>query len=245
MKDDRVNSLKIILVIWYIIKLIAFCFLGFFYFMISAFVRVFDIWLAIRIFKSYLNLYFKLFGLSVHFEFEEERTKTASNTVFILLNQSSFLDSIIVPNLPVKKSRGILNIEFALYPVLGWFLAITNFVIIRQWSTQAKKTLNRTDKFLRAGGNMIISIEGKRSKNGKLNDYKKGPVVMAISSQSDIVPFIIEGTYESLPYGSFYTKAGKIKIRLLKPISTSGMTYDNRDELRHQLRAIANANGLK
>lgn len=92
---------------------------------------------------------------------------------------------------------------------------------------------------------MIISIEGKRTRNGKLNDYKKGPVVMAINCQSDIVPFIIEGTFESLPYRSLYTKPGKITIRLLKSISTRGMSYSNRDELRDQLRSIANANGLK
>lgn len=226
-------------------KLISFCILGVPYFIIAVFVRLFDIWKAISIFQAYLGTYFKLFGLSVHFEFEEEKTKTASNTVFVLLNQSSFLDSMIVPNLPVKKSRGIINVEFALYPVIGWFLAITNFVIIRQWSTQAKKTLNRTDNFLRSGGNMIISIEGKRTKDGRLNEYKKGPVVMAINSQSDIVPFIIEGTYESLPYKSLYTQPGNIKIKLLKPISTIGMTYDNRNELKDLLRSIAHENGLK
>ncbi|MEN8123191.1 MAG: lysophospholipid acyltransferase family protein [Bacteroidota bacterium] len=237
--------MNIILVAWYVIKLIVYCFLGFFYFAVAAFIRIFDLWKAISIFQSYLHLYFKLFGLNIHFEFEEDKTKTASNTVFVLLNQSSFLDSMIVPTLPVYKTRGILNIEFAMYPVIGWFLAITNFVIIRQWSSQAKKTLNRTDKFLRSGGNMIVSIEGKRTKNGKLNEYKKGPVVMAINSQSDIVPFIIEGTYESLPYRSLYTKPGKIKIRLLSPISSIGMTYNNRDELKDRLRSIANINGLK
>jgi len=59
-----------------------------------------------------------------------------------------------------------------------------------------------------------------------------------------IVPFFIEGTYESLPYRSLYTKLGEIKIRLLKPISTKGMTYDNRDELKDQLRSIAHSEGL-
>tara|TARA_R110001583_G_scaffold143250_1_gene295354 strand:- start:480 stop:1193 length:714 start_codon:yes stop_codon:yes gene_type:complete len=234
-----------VLVIWYIVKLIVYCILGFFYFIIAGFVRLFNLWKAISIFQSYLHLYFKLFGLKIHFEFEDPRTKTASNTVFVLLNQSSFLDSMIAPTLPVSKTRGIINFEFAIYPVIGWFLAITNFVIIRQWSAQAKTTLNRTNKFLRSGGNMVISIEGKRTKDGSLNTYKKGAVVMAINSQSDIVPFTIEGTYESLPYRSLYTKPGEIKIKLLKPISTIDMTYENRDHLKDQFRSIAYENGLK
>ncbi|TLP71094.1 1-acyl-sn-glycerol-3-phosphate acyltransferase [Maribacter sp. ACAM166] len=237
--------MRILTITWYILKLIIYCFLGFFYFLVAGFIRFFDLWKAISIFQRYLYLYFKLFGLNIYFEFMEEKTKTASNTVFVLLNQSSFLDSMIAPLLPVHKTRGIINVEFAIYPVLGWFLAICNFVIIRQWSTQAKRILNRTDKFLKSGGNMIISIEGKRSKDGKLNEYKKGPVVMAINSQSDIVPFIIEGAYESLPYKSLYTQPGNIKIKLLNPISTIGMTYNNRNELNNLLKSIAHENGLK
>ncbi len=237
--------MKVIRIIWYIIKLGVFSILGVFYFIIATFFRLFDLWKSISIFQSYLHIYHRLFGLNVFFEFEEEKTKRATNTVFVLLNQTSFLDSMITPTLPVKKCRGILNIEMGLYPVIGWFYAMTNFVIIRQWSSQAKNTLNRSYNFLRSGGNMIISIEGKRSKNGNLNEYKKGPIVMAINCQSNIVPFIIEGTYESLPYGSLYIKPGEIKVRVLSPISTKGMTYENRDELKVQLRAIANGNGLK
>lgn len=237
--------MKILTITGYISKLVIYCFLGCFYFMIAGFVRIFDLWRSVSIFQNYLHLYFKIFGLNVHFEFKDEKTRSANNTVFVLLNQSSFLDSMIAPILPVRKARGIINIEFAIYPILGWFLAISNFVIIRQWSNQAKRVLNRTDKFLKSGGNMIISIEGKRTKNGKLTEYKKGPVVMAINSQSNIVPFIIEGAYESLPYKSLYTQPGNIKVKLLNPISTVGMTYDNRNELKDLLRSIAHENGLE
>jgi 1-acyl-sn-glycerol-3-phosphate acyltransferase len=195
--------------------------------------------------QNCLHLYFKLFGLNVLYEFEEKKSKNAHNTVFVLLNQSSFLDSLITPTLPVFRTSGILNVEFALYPIIGWFLALTGFVIVRQWPSQAKRTLNRTDRFLRSGGNILISIEGKRTKDGMLNTYKKGPVVMAINSQSDIVPLIIEGTYYSLPYRSLYVKPSDIKVKLLEPISTVGMTYENRDELVSQLRSIAQINGLK
>ncbi|MBC2839840.1 1-acyl-sn-glycerol-3-phosphate acyltransferase [Robiginitalea sp. SC105] len=237
--------MKIISTTWYILKLIAFCILGVFFFVLAAFIRLFDLWKAIRIFKSYLHLYFRFFGLKIHFEFEDSSIKTNGNMVFVLLNQSSFLDSLIVPTLPVHKLRGIINIEFALYPVLGWFLALANFVIIRQWSTQAKNTLNRANTFLQKGGNMVISIEGKRSRDGKLNVYKKGPVVMAIKSQSDIVPFIIEGTYQSLPYKSVYTKPAEIKVRVLRTIPTIGLTYEQRDELVDRLRFTAQANSLE
>ncbi|MFY0651858.1 MAG: 1-acyl-sn-glycerol-3-phosphate acyltransferase [Cyclobacteriaceae bacterium] len=237
--------MKIIKVTWYIVKLMSFILLSFFYFIVAGFVRIFNRWKAVGIMQNCLHLYFRIFGLEFNFYFQEEKTKTAKNTVFVLLNQSSFLDSMITPTLPVYRTSGIINIEFALYPVIGWFLAITGFVIVRQWSSQAKRTLNRTDKFLKSGGNMLISIEGKRTKDGKLNAYKKGAVVMAINSQSDIVPVIIEGTYASLPYKSLMTKPGNINVKLLESISTAGMTYNDRNLLLTKLRSIAHQNGLK
>jgi 1-acyl-sn-glycerol-3-phosphate acyltransferase len=100
----------------------------------------------------------------VQFEFVDNNLKEATNTVFILLNQSSFLDSMVTPLLPTRRTLGIINIELGFYPILGWFYLLTNYVIVRQWSNQAKKTLNRTNEFLKSEGNIIISIEGKRSK---------------------------------------------------------------------------------
>jgi len=133
--------MKIIRVAWYIIKLFIHTILAVFAFVIAAFVRIFDLRLAIDIFRNHLRIFCKLFGLDVQFEFEEVKTKTARNTVFVMLNQSSFLDSMIVPMHPVKNTLGIINIEMALYPLIGWFYAIINFVIIRQWARQAKKNL--------------------------------------------------------------------------------------------------------
>ena len=153
--------MKLIKVFWYILKIIFVTIQGIIFFFLAVFARIFNIRLAFDIFRLHLKICCRIFGLKVAFIFEDDSTRLAKNSVFVLLNQSSFLDSIVTSIHPIKNMRGIINIEFALYPILGWFLALTNFVIIRQWSSQAKNTLNRTDRFLRSGGNMMISIEGK------------------------------------------------------------------------------------
>lgn len=237
--------MKVILLIWYIIKTLFYIIIGLFYFITAVIARFFDIWKSKKVFIKYLNLYFKLFGLNVQFEFSDNNLKEAKNTVFVLLNQTSFLDSMVTPLLPTRRTLGVLNIELGIYPILGWFYILTNYVIVRQWSKQAKNTLNQTNEFLKSGGNIIISIEGKRSKNGNLNTYKKGPVVMAINAQADIVPFIIEGAFEILPYGSLYPKSGDIKIKILEKISTKGLTYVHRNEVIDKLLFVASNNGLQ
>ena len=84
-----------------------------------------------------------------------------------------------------------------------------------------------------------MSIEGRRSKNGSLSQFKKGPVVMAIRAQAGIVPVIIYGTKEVLGYGNYRIKPGKVVVRLLKKIHTNGMKYEDRVILLNQLVALA------
>lgn len=237
--------MKILKLIWYIIKVpIAFG-VGALFFIVSLVARIFGKWACKAVFLTYLQFYFWLFRIKVNFEFSDESTRRANNTVFVLLNQFSFLDSMITPMLPVPRTLGILNIEFGVYPVLGWFYVLVNFVIVRQWHNQATRVLNNTNKFLNSGGNIIISIEGKRSKTGVLSPYKKGPVVMAIKSQSNIAPMIIEGAFELLPYGSLHAKSGTVTLKVLEPISTKGYGYEDRNKIIAQLRETAHLNGLK
>lgn len=231
--------------VWHFVKMTSFFIISFFYFLIAALIRPFNVIVAMDIFKKSIHLFHRMFGLELNWAFKNAQTKKATNTVFVLLNQFSFLDTMVVPILPVPRLRGILNIEFGFYPVLGWFMMISNFVIVRQWPAQAKRVLNRSSNFLQSGGNMVISIEGKRSKDGTLNEYKKGPVVMAIQNQSDIVPFIIRGTYESLPMKSLYPKPGEISVTFLDPISTEDLTYEDRDEMKDRLLDLAHQNGLE
>ena len=236
---------QVILKIWYVIKMLVFLAISFFFFLAAAIVRPFNKWTAISIFKVSIRLFFWWFGLKLSFELPYEEMKQSSNTVFVLLNQMSFLDSMVTPILPIRRVLGIMNIEMALYPILGWFLSLVSFVIIRQWPSQSKKVINRTSDFLQSGGNMLISIEGKRSKDGKLNEYKKGAVVMAITNQSDIVPLIIRGTYEALPMKSLFSRPGNISVKFLDPLSTKGLTYEDRDALKDRLLEIARENGLR
>ncbi len=95
------------------------------------------------------------------------------------------------------------------------------------------------DKFLRDGGNLWISIEGRRSKDGSLSPYKKGPAVIAIRSEAKIVPVIIEGTRECSGYKKLCSKEKVVTVRLLPAIATEGMTYDDRDDLVGRLAHIA------
>jgi 1-acyl-sn-glycerol-3-phosphate acyltransferase len=44
--------------------------------------------------------------------------------------------------------------------------------------------------------------EGRRSPDGRLSPCKKGPVVLALNSGADIVPFYFEGASAACPTGA-------------------------------------------
>jgi len=228
----------------YIIKLLAIYLLGFFYFIVAVAVHPFNKERSLTIFQSFLYLVFKTFDVKISFEFDDPQTQFSKNAILVVLNQSSFLDALVCPLIPVKPLKGIINIEFALYPVVGWFTSLISFTIVRQWSRQAKRTLNRASAYLQGGGNLLISIEGKRSHDGKINQYKKGPIVTAIQNQSLLLPIIIYGARSSLPFGSLRIKPGTLRLRFLKPLPTNGLTYEDRDVLRERLITMAKQEGL-
>ena len=110
---------------------------------------------------------------------------------------------------------------------------------MRQWPRQARRALEKISGYLQGGGNVLISIEGRRSKDGSLSPYKKGPVVMALQAQARIVPVFLQGTRVCMPYGAWRIREGRVVVKFLEPISTEGRGYEDRDTLLDHLGAIA------
>ena len=194
---------------------------------------------GLRIFISWNRFFLKLFHIEIFLVNENHATVTKSGCVFILLNQNSLLDGSIGAMILPLPWRGLVNIEYALIPVFGWAMCLFSWVIIRQWPKQAKKTMQKVETFLQQGGNLWISIEGRRSKDGSLSPYKKGPVVLAINAKAKIVPVIHFGVQDCLPYGEWRICPGKVTVRFLKVIPTEDMQYEDRDKLVDALRTLA------
>jgi 1-acyl-sn-glycerol-3-phosphate acyltransferase len=78
--------------------------------------------------------------------------------------------------------------------------------------------------------------EGTRSASYSLRQFKKGPFVLAITTQAPMVPVAIHGTLALLPKGKFWLKQGRVDVHFLEPVSTEGLTYDDRSRLSQLVR---------
>jgi len=87
---------------------------------------------------------------------------------------------------------------------------------------------------IRGGVSVIVYPEGTRGRSYALRSFKKGPFVLAAVAQVPVVPTIVYGAMAVQPKGAWRIRPGTVDVHFLDPISTSGMTYDDRDRLSRE-----------
>jgi len=194
-----------------------------------------------RIYRSWCRIALKIFGVEIEVKFDGDESQLDSGGVVVGLTQQSLIDPTVGYAAWDRRVMSIWNLEYALIPFFGWVSVMLGWVIIRQKPEQAKRQLRKAAQHAAQGGLVYLSAEGLRSRDGQLNEYKKGPVVLAIESQAPIHPIYIAGSRKCLPVGEWKIRPGKIVVCWLAPIATSGLTYKDRDVLLEKVVAVGEA----
>jgi 1-acyl-sn-glycerol-3-phosphate acyltransferase len=109
-------------------------------------------------------------------------------------------------------------------------------IIDRRERSKAVHSLERAAQRIRQGVNVIIFPEGTRSTTGDLQPFKSGGFHLAIQAQVPILPATISGTRVITPKRSLRVESGTVKIVYAKPIPTAGLSIDDRESLKEQVR---------
>jgi 1-acyl-sn-glycerol-3-phosphate acyltransferase len=83
---------------------------------------------------------------------------------------------------------------------------------------------------------LLIFPEGGRSHDGILRPFKEGGAYIAIKAGVPLVPLVLIGTREVLPYGAGIVQSGEVTLRILKPIDTQTLTLKDRAKVTNQIR---------
>jgi 1-acyl-sn-glycerol-3-phosphate acyltransferase len=65
---------------------------------------------------------------------------------------------------------------------------------------------------------LILFPEGRRSLNGELVEFKPGAAMLAVRTNTPIVPIRLDGLHEALPRGAHIPVATKVRVRFGTPI---------------------------
>jgi 1-acyl-sn-glycerol-3-phosphate acyltransferase len=130
-------------------------------------------------------------------------------------------------------------------PFLGIFMRRAGFIAIdRADRGRAIQSLRAAAERIRGGCPVIVFAEGTRSKDGRLQPFKKGPFHLALEAGVPVVPIAIRGTWEILPPGSLRVRPGPVDVSFLEPLAVTPYQPDDYPGLMAAVRArIAEAIG--
>lgn len=152
-------------------------------------------------------------------------------------NHQSWFDIFALAVTIPGQMRFVSKIELSKIPVLGRAMRSAGHIFLnRQSRGQAFEAYEDASVAIHAGLSAVVFPEGTRSRTGELQPFKKGPFVLAIAAQVPLVPVYCAGTFTLLPKGMLRLTPHPIAVMFGEPISTVGMTYEDRERLMNQCR---------
>ncbi|MBV9158266.1 MAG: 1-acyl-sn-glycerol-3-phosphate acyltransferase [Acidobacteriaceae bacterium] len=155
-------------------------------------------------------------------------------------NHLSYMDTpVVLASIPVQfrflAKRGLFQIPF-----LGQHLSRAGHIPVPREDPRASvKTMQLAAQAIQEKKiSLLIFPEGGRSHDGVLRPFKEGGAYIAIRAGVPVVPLVIIGSREILPYGGGIPEAGQVTLRILKPIDTAQLTIKDRGAVTNRVRDL-------
>ncbi len=180
--------------------------------------------------------YLRSAGARVHASGHENLTP-GKPYVFVSNHQSN-LDAPLIIAYIQRNPGWIAKQELFRVPLLGQGIQLVHAIPIdRRNRTAAIASTKRAGEIIRSGRSVVAFVEGTRSVDGRLKEFKKGVFYMALAAGVPIVPIILNDTRLVMRKGTNYCLPHDVFLELLPPISTAGYTVETIDELINKVRA--------
>ena len=159
-----------------------------------------------------------------------------------MCNHLSAIDGPLLFMLIPQSIRIILKKEAFRIPVIGQAMKLVGFIPVdRKGFKGGKKSIDQaTDMIKKKGCSFLIFPEGTRSRDGKLQLFKRGGFFLALHSQVPVVPVSIQGTFGLMPKESFFIKKGKVRVAFHSIVPVQGF---DREILPQLVEKVRNAIG--
>ncbi len=163
-----------------------------------------------------------------------------ARTYIFMSNHISTLDPPIMLPLIPRRTSVMVKKELFGYPLLGSVMRLGELVPVDRGNRDAGIAAVRDAvKAIQNGLNMTIYVEGKRSFDGRLLPFKKGPFYLAEECNIPVVPITISGTEDVMPKARFSIKPGTVTVQFHDPIEPAD--FGGREPLMAKVRAVINS----
>ena len=153
-------------------------------------------------------------------------------------NHTSFVDIWALLAVLPGSVRFVAKRELLSIPFFGRALRSSGQIPINRRNLRdAFAAYDEAATAIGSGISAIVFVEGTRSRDGTLAEFKKGPFVLAIRAGAPVVPVYVEGAHRALPPGSWRVHRVPVHVRVGPPVPTAGLSYEDREGLVAAARA--------
>ncbi len=157
----------------------------------------------------------------------------------VVSNHLSNADIPLISRLPWEMKWVAKKSLFDL-PIVGWMMTWAGDIAVDRRDPKSRSNvLKRAAWYLERKCSVMFFPEGTRSRDGVLLRWADGPFRLAIENGIPILPLAVDGTRDALPKNDWkFGVADAIRLRVLAPISTEGLTVADAPDLRERVRRI-------
>jgi len=160
------------------------------------------------------------------------RERISSGVCLFAANHTSSADAPAVVGAIPRRIAILLKESLYQWPIVGQAFQAARFIPVnRSDRASAIASVEKATEALKGGQSFLIYPEGTRSPDGRLQEFKKGAVVMAIKAGVPIVPIVCSGAHRIMRKKSLVVHPGEIVVEFLSPIDASKYSFEQRDEL--------------
>ncbi len=157
--------------------------------------------------------------------------------VFTANHESAFDIPLAFAVLPYQMAP-ISKIELRKIPIFGWAMIMAKHVFVdRRNHEKAIAALRKASHSLKKNPRSVLVFpEGTRSKDGKIHEFKRGGLILAMEAGIPVVPVAMCGTANVITKGSWTINSAPVEIRIGKPVSTEGVSHQDRKPFTASIR---------
>ena len=154
----------------------------------------------------------------------------------VVSNHQSLADIPVIARLPWEM-KWVTKAEMFRVPVFGWLQRMAEDIPVDRKDAASRATvLARAEGVLRRGCSVMFFAEGTRSKDGRLKTFYDGAFSLAVQAGVPVLPLAIDGTRDAIPKHGWTFGRADVRLAVLPPVPTEGLTEADVPELRDRVR---------
>lgn len=158
--------------------------------------------------------------------------KIPAGVCLFAANHTSSADAPAVVGAIPRRIAVLVKESLFKWPIVGQAFVLARFIPVRRELREAAiASVERAVEAMKDGQSFLIYPEGTRSPDGRLQEFKKGAVVLAIKAGVPIVPVLCSGAHRVMAKRSLVIRRAEILVEFLAPIDAAKYSWEERDTL--------------